>query len=295
MLTLLLALLFYLVRLLRFWSRRRLRPYHKIGEPQRTAYRRRRKPEWVRREVIRLKALMRESGTCRAIEALFNRRFTVSRKMTVGRTWVGQVIREHRYEIDLVRRQIKNARPKPVPKNLIWGIDLTGKTTLDGRTRFILGILEHASRTALWVEALEKKSSWTLILKLTEAIKRYGKPRIVRTDNEAVFTFKVFRFALFLLGIRHHRTDSGCPWQNGRIERFFGTLKEKLDQLTVESFEALNLALGEFRFFTTTCALTKTYTAERRLKLGHELIHSRTASRKNTGSRRGTVCSRATT
>ena len=86
-------------------------------------------------------------------------------------------------------------------------------------------------------------------MKLTEAIQRYGKPRIVRTDNEAVFTSQVFRFALFLLGIRHQRTDPGCPWQNGRVERFFGTLKEKLDQLAVDSFEALNLALGEFKFF----------------------------------------------
>ena len=36
---------------------------------------------------------------------------------------------------------------------------------------------------------------------------------------------------------------------NGRVERFFGTLKDKLDRLAVDSFEALNLALGEFRFF----------------------------------------------
>lgn len=121
--------------------------------------------------------------------------------------------------------------------------------TPDGTTRLILGILEHASRAALWLEALQNKSSWALILKLIEAIKRYGKPRIVRTDNESVFTSRAFRFALFLLGIRHQRTDPGCPWQNGRVERFFGTLKEKLDQLAVDSFDAHNQALGEFRFF----------------------------------------------
>lgn len=244
-----LALLFCLVRLLRFWSRRRPYGYRKLSEPQRTAYRRRRKPEWVRKEIIRLKALMRESGTCRAIEALFNRRFAQKRKMTVGKTFVSAVIRKSRYEIEVVGRQIKNAKPRPVPRNLIWGIDLTGKTTLDGKTRFVLGILEHASRAALWLEALENKSSWTLVLKLIEAIKHYGKPRIVRTDNEAVFVSRVFRFALFLLRIRHQRTDPGCPWQNGRIERFFGTLKEKLDRLAVETLDALNTALTEFRFF----------------------------------------------
>ena len=35
----------------------------------------------------------------------------------------------------------------------------------------------------------------------------------------------------------------------GRVERFFGTLKQKLDRLAVDSLEALNGALGEFRFF----------------------------------------------
>jgi len=33
------------------------------------------------------------------------------------------------------------------------------------------------------------------------------------------------------------------------VERFFGTLKEKLDRLAVDSCEALNGALSEFRFF----------------------------------------------
>src|SRR6266702_2815731 len=206
------------------------------------------KPAWVRKEVIRLKALMPEAG-CRAIADSFNRRFAAKRRMTVGNTFVSELVRQHRYEIDVVRRQIKNARPKPVPRNLIWGLDLTGKATLDGRTRLVLGILEHASRAALRLEALETKSSWTLIVKLAEAIHRYGKPRAVRTDNEVVFASRTFRLALVLLGIRHHRTDPGCPWQNGRVERLFGTLKAKLDRLAVDSFEALNAALIEFRFF----------------------------------------------
>ncbi len=153
------------------------------------------KPAWVRKEVIRLKALMPEAG-CRAIADSFNRRFAAKRRMTVGKTFVAELVRQHRYEIDVVRRQIKNARPKPVPGNLVWGLDLTGKTTLDGRTRLVLGILEHASRAALGLEALETKSSWTLIVKLAEAIHRYGKPRAVRTDNEAVFASLTFRIAL---------------------------------------------------------------------------------------------------
>ncbi len=252
MLIAVLALLFRLVRALRFALRRARCPYRRLGEPKATGFRSQPKPPWVKREVIRLKALMPRAG-CRAIATIFNRRFgrhpNHKRRATVGKTFVCEYLRRHGYEIAVEQRKIKNARPKPLPKNLIWGLDLTGKTTLDGSTRLILGILEHASRAALWLEALENKSSWALIGKLVQAIKRYGKPRAIRTDNESVFDSRAFRLALFLLGIRHQRTEPRCPWQNGRVERFFGTLKASLDQLAVDSFDALNQALGEFRFY----------------------------------------------
>jgi len=222
--------------------------YRRAAPPLRTFPCTPAKPEWVRQEIIRLKALLPPGG-CRAVADVFNRRFAAKRRMTVGKTFVAELVRQHRYEIDIVRRQIKNARPKPVPRNLVWAFDLSGKASLDARTRIVLGILEHASRAALWLEALETKSSWILISKLIAAIRRYGKPQAVRTDNEPIFVSRTFRFALLVLGIGHQRTDPGCPWQNGRVERFFGTLKARLDQLAVDSFEALSGALVEFRFF----------------------------------------------
>jgi len=207
------------------------------------------KPAWVRREIIRLKALMREDGSCRAVADVFNRRFAAARNMSVGKTFVAEAIRTHQYEILAARRMIKNARPRRLPRNLVWAADLTGKTTLDAKTHAVLGILEHASRAVLRLEALQSKSSWTLLDRLAQAIRRHGKPHALRTDNEAVFTSRAFRFGLWLLGIRHQRIEAHRPWQNGRAERFFGTLKGKLDQLGADSLDALNRALGDFRFF----------------------------------------------
>ena len=63
------------------------------------------------------------------------------------------------------------------------------------------------------------------------AIGRFGRPRAVRPDNGGCFTSGVVTAVLGLAGIRHQRTEPGCPWMNGRIERFFGTLKAKLDTL----------------------------------------------------------------
>ena len=61
-----------------------------------------------------------------------------------------------------------------------------------------------------------------------------------------MFTSRLFRWTLALLGIRHQRIEPHCPWQNGRVERFFGTLKAKLDRWAVEGIEQLEPALDDF-------------------------------------------------
>lgn len=136
-------------------------------------------------------------------------------------------------------------QPKAVPRNHIWGIDLTGKTDTHKNLHALLGILDpracpelsrRSSRALLHLQALHNKTSQTLIVYIKEVVRTHGKPKIIRTDNEAIFTSKIFRLGMKQLGIRHQRTDPGCPlrlssgqaWQNGRIERLFGTLKTSL-------------------------------------------------------------------
>jgi transposase InsO family protein len=209
------------------------------------------KPEWLKQEIIRLKALMPQAG-CRGIADICNRRFAASRKITVGKTYVHQVLQQHDYEIQILRRNLKHAKPKAVPRNLIWGIDLTGKTDTHKKLHSLFGILDHGSRALLHLQALHDKTSRTLLACLNEVIRTHGKPKIIRTDNEAcpepvevaIFTSRVFRRGLKLLGIRHQLTDPGCPWQNGRIERLFGTLKQKLDQLIYSPLPQAGEGLG---------------------------------------------------
>lgn len=204
------------------------------------------KPDWLKHEIIRLKAVMPLAG-CRTISDICNRRFTVSRKVTVGKTFVHETLRRHDYEIQFLRRKLKHVQPKALPRNPIWGIDLTGKTDAHKHLHALLGILDHGSRALLHMQALHDKTSRTLIACISEVIRTHGKPKIIRTDNEAIFTSQVFRHGLKKLGIRHQRSDPGCPWQNGRIERLFGTLKDKLDQWIVTGIEQLNTDLGIFQ------------------------------------------------
>lgn len=83
------------------------------------------------------------------------------------------MIRDHQYEIQVLAKKLKHQRPKPVPKNLVWGIDLTGKTDSQGQIHSLLGIVEHASRGCLLVQALTDKSSITLFRHLLDVIERY--------------------------------------------------------------------------------------------------------------------------
>ena len=82
---------------------------------------------------------------------------------------------------------------------------------------------------------------------LVHAVKRYGRPQFVRTDNEAVLVSRLFRFGLWLLGIRQQRIQPGCPWQNGRVERFIGTVKRELARESVADGNELATALQEIR------------------------------------------------
>lgn len=183
------------------------------------------KPPWVRREVLRLKALFPDHG-CRKIAQVFNHLHR-RRGETVGKTFVAGVLKGREEEILRLRRELKHRRPRRVPRNLLWALDLTFLP--DRREpRAVLGLLDHGSRACLALRELRSRSAITLLRALLDAIERFGQPRILRTDNEPTFTSRLFHLALLLLGIRHQRTAPFAPWQNGRIERFFATFKNRI-------------------------------------------------------------------
>jgi transposase InsO family protein len=196
-------------------------------------------------ELVRLQALMPDAG-CRRVTDVFNRLHLQRKRVSVSKSYVSYTLRSRRHEVLLRRRALRARAPGAGPANRTWAMDMTGKVDATGRLHMLLGVIDHGSRRLLELRALPAKGAWTLLGYLCLAIGRCGKPRCLRTDNEAVFTSGVFRGALRLLGIRHQRSDVGCPWQNGRIERLFGTLKGKLRHWQVASAVQLQLALDDF-------------------------------------------------
>jgi transposase InsO family protein len=167
--------------------------------------------------------------------------------MTVSKTSVADTCRKHQYRILHARRQLKHRVPRLIPRNRVWGCDLLVKTDRQGQPHLALAILDHASRACLRLQRLSDKSSWTLVQQLVHAVKRYGRPTFLRTDNEAVLVSRFFRLSLWLLGIRQQRIQPGCPWQNGRVERFIGTVKRELARESVADGNEVATALREIR------------------------------------------------
>lgn len=232
--------------LLRLYRRRFRRPLARcLSLPPACVRRTQAKPAWVTDEIIRLKALMPEAG-CRRIASTFNRLHLPRRGMSVSKSYVAAVVRVHQVDILRRRREIKHRVPRPQPRNLTWGLDLTGKQDGMGEVHSILGLLDHGSRRLLALCLCPRRNALTLLGHLFLAMGRHGMPRWIRTDNDAVFTSRVFRWGLGLVGVRQQRSDPGCPWQNGRIERLFGTLKQHLDRVGVCSGAALSSLLDEF-------------------------------------------------
>jgi transposase InsO family protein len=168
---------------------------------------------------------------------------------TVCKSTVQNWLRRHALAAQTVRRQTRNRVPRYVRPNHCWGVDGTGKRDGEGREHFILGIIDHGTRRVLKLVALEQGTSRAILTELFDAVHRFGKPNMIRTDNGSVFTSDELHQALIAADIRQWRTGIAMPWQNGRIERLFGTLKEKLNQITPSNFAALNLRLDEFVFW----------------------------------------------
>lgn len=184
---------------------------------------------------------------CRKVAITFNRLH--GERGTVSKSTVAHIVKHHQYQLECLIREIRNKQPHPAKVNATWGLDLTFKSDNCAKLHSIFGIIDHGSRLVVCLTTLINKRSWTLLGHLCLAIGCYGKPSALRTDNEIIFNSFVFRTFLKLTGIKHQQTQTCAPWQNGRIERLFGTLKPILAQIIIPGSMALQLALTEFTLF----------------------------------------------
>jgi putative transposase len=203
------------------------------------------KPDWVIDHIISSKA-WNKSASCRQIAELFNRSFAVERNMTLSKSYVATMLIEHHGDIARLRAKWKANPPGEGRKLQIWGMDLTFVADLSSKQRVILGVIDHGNRACVALSELTDKTSSSILRALISTFRKFGIPKAIRVDNEICFHSILLRSAFALLGIKVQKTNKHSPWQNGRIERMFGTLKADFEAIMEGCMTTL---LAEWRWY----------------------------------------------
>ena len=205
------------------------------------------KPAWVKDAVLELHRELNCSH--RKLADTFNRLYFAETGVSVGRTWVREFLKNQAYELLQLQKTLKHRIPLPLARNVLWGIDTTCIRDVAGRQHIVLGIIDHGSRRNLMLQHMKRFNAWTFLGYLFLAFGKYGRPKSIKTDNHAVFRSLQVKKVLRKCRVRRRFSEPGKPWQNGRIERFFGTLKAELRFYMIADRKHLIQSLAQFQFW----------------------------------------------
>lgn len=132
------------------------------------------------------------------------------------------------------RRLHQHIQPEKV--NDVWAIDFKGWWKSDGEVCEPFTVRDLVSRKILCVKLMQSKSSDAVRFVMTELFKKYGLPKVIRSDNGSPFAspnglLSLTRLAAWwiTLGIIPDRTEKGTPGQNGSLERMHADIAREIE------------------------------------------------------------------
>jgi transposase InsO family protein len=118
--------------------------------------------------------------------------------------------------------------------------------------QYLIGFLDDRSRLIVYYEVLPDKTMHSTAQALRCALNENPKPYKLTSDNGTEFTGHDFQEVLQEAEIIHWRTIPYTPEQNGKIERFWGTIEGSL-----ASYEELDEAVLNYNYNWPHSALTE--------------------------------------
>jgi len=205
------------------------------------------KPDWVKPAILVLQERLHLSH--RKLADAFNLLYFASTGVSVGRTWVRELLLAEAYAALHRRLVSKHVVPATLPVNRIWGIDTTCVTDQNKVVHCVLGMIDHGSRWNVALDHVRRFNRFTFLGHLLLAFGRFGRPDAIKTDNHPVFRSKLVKRVLRWCGVRHRFSRPATPTDNGRIERLFGTLKSCLRNHAICDAAHLMQSIEDFRFW----------------------------------------------
>lgn len=130
--------------------------------------------------------------------------------------------------------------------NQLWHIDIT-KFRIKGEGKFyIIAIIDNCSRKIISIGVYKRQTAKNVVKTFKQAVQTHGKPDAVLSDNGRQFTSDLFRDFCESSDIKRRRTRPYNPKCNGKVERWFKSLKKELKQYWYNSMEDLDQAVNRF-------------------------------------------------
>jgi len=167
----------------------------------------------------------------RRISVLVNRVQRVNQKR-IRRLW-----RRHRLQVRrVVRKRTRRAHPERLQAAYpghIWAYDFVEDALADGTPLRILTVMDEFTREGLALDVALTTSAERVIGVLTALVAQHGAPAHLRSDNGAEFVALAVQTWLAQCGVQTLYIEPGKPWQNGKEERFNGTVRDECLNLHV--------------------------------------------------------------
>lgn len=161
----------------------------------------------------------------RRITALLRQEQVVNQKR-VRRLW-----RHHHLQVNRIRRarlrRVGPVRLEATHPGHIWAYDFVEDALASGATFKVLTVMDEFTREGLALDVALATSAEQVIEVLSVLFAHHGPPKHLRSDNGAEFVAQAVQLWLADCGVETLYIEPGKPWQNGKEERFNGTVRDE--------------------------------------------------------------------
>ena len=182
----------------------------------------------------------------RRVWAVLRRTRRINRKR-VHRLWKQARLQVQRPK----RRRSRPERPAALAAafpNHIWAYDFLEDRDAQGTVLRILTVMDEFTREGLAIDVGTSTSAERVIGVLARLVAAHGAPMYMRSDNGAEFVAIAVQLWLAKQPTQTLYIDPGSPWQNGKDERFNGTVRDEcLNLYLFTSVAEARVRLESFR------------------------------------------------